>query len=277
MKTILFRGSVLLAALTIFAATLSAQPHRGPRPFHAIEQQKEALGITEEQQAQLDELKAAFQSDIQALRGQEMERDARRAAMHELVEGLKADLKEVLTEAQTDQLQAFRKEKRAEHKQRLRGARSNVKVYMEQNVKPVMLKQRQKLEADLSAEDKAEIDRLREAVAQHKAERKAARKEAKAKGERPQRPGKGERPEREAVKQMVDKYDTEIEALFAEVKPQAEQWKADIKFILEAHRPEDAPKGKRPHVRDKRPLTRPASGAKASTDRTASSTKPASC
>lgn len=249
MKAILFRGSLLLAALILFAATLSAQPHRGPRPFHAIEQQKEALGITEEQQAQLDELKAAFRSEVQALRGQELEHDARREAMHELMEGLKADLEDVLTEAQVAQLETFRKEKRAEHKQRFREAHSDVKAYMEQNVQPVMQELRQQLEAEISADDKAEIERLREAVAQHKAERKAAWKEAKAKGERPPRPGKGEHPEREAIKQMVDKYETEIEALFAEVKPQAEQWKADIKFILEAHRPEDAPKGKRPHTR----------------------------
>lgn len=242
MKAILFRGSVLLAALTIFAATLSAQPHCGPRPFHAIEQQKEALGITGEQQAQLDELKAAFQAEIQTLHGQELERDARREAMHELMEGLKADLEDVLTEAQVAQLETFRKEKRAEHKQRFREAHSDVKAYMEQNVQPVMRELRQQLEADISADDKAEIDRLREAVAQHKAAWK------KAKAERPPRPGKGERPEREAIKQMVDKYDTEIEALFAEVKPQAEQWKADIQFIMEAHRPEDAPKGKRPHA-----------------------------
>lgn len=249
MKTILFRGSVLLAALTIFAATLSAQPHRGPRPFHAIEQQKEALGITEEQQAQLDELKAAFRAEVQTLRSQELEHDARREAMHELVQSLKADLKAVLTESQIDQLETFRKEKRAEHKQRFREARSDVKAYMEQHVQPVMRELRQQLEADISTEDKAEIDRLREAVAQHKAERKAAWKAAKAKGERPPRPAKGKRPEHEAVKQMVEKYNAEIEALFAEVEPQAEQWKADIKFILEAHRPEDAPKRHRQHAR----------------------------
>lgn len=241
MKAILIRGSLVLAALTFIAVSLSAQSrHRQhpPRPFHAIELHKAELEITETQQAQLDELKASFQEEAKALHQEDLEHDAKREAKHSLMKGLKADLADILTEEQTTQLKSLMKAKHKEHKARMKEARSDVKAYRDENIKPVMLAQRQKLEAKISAEDKKEIAQLREAVAQRKAERKAAWKAAKAKGERPERPARGEHPEREAIKQLVNKYDTEIEALFAEVEPQAKQWKEDMKFILEAHRPE---------------------------------------
>jgi hypothetical protein len=241
MKAILFRGSLLLAALTFIAVSMSAQPrHRQhpPRPFHAIEQHKAELEITESQQAQLDELKASFQEEAKALREQDLEHDAKREAMHSLMDGLKTDLEDILTEAQTTQLKSLMKAKHKEHKARMKEAHDDLKVYKDENIKPVMLAQRQKLEAKISAEDRAEIAQLREVVAKRKAERKAAWEAAKAKGERPDRPAREEHPEREAIKQLVDKYDTEIEALFAEIEPQAKQWKEDMQFIMQAHRPE---------------------------------------
>ncbi len=248
MTTILLRGSVLLAALTFFCLTLNAQPGRGqhhPRPFQAIEQHQEELGITEAQQAELETLKASFRAEAQALRAQEMEPEAKREAMHNLMESLKADLESILTEEQAAQLEVMHKAKKQERRQQFKEARSAVQSYLDQNVKPVMLEQRQKLEAGLSEEDKAELIRLRAAVAEHKAERKAARQATRANGERPQRPEKVERPEREAIRQLVAKYDTQIEALFAEVETEAAQWKSDIEFIMDAHRPEGAPEHKR--------------------------------
>jgi len=240
MKTILIRSSLLLAALTIFAATLSAQKrrHHPPRPFHFLEQHQEELGLTDTQRAELEALKANFTEEASALREQAMEPGEKRAAMRDLLKTLKAELESILTAEQMEQLESMRQAAQT----RAKKAFSAVKAYMAQNVYPVMLEQRKKLEAEISPQDQEELQRLREAIAQHKAERKAAWEAAKAKGERLPRPKKGEHTKREAVEAMVDKYDAEIEALFAEVADQAEQWKADIKFILEAHRPEDAPK-----------------------------------
>ena len=246
-KTILIRSSLLLAALAIFAATLSAQKrhHHPPRPFHFLEQHQEELGLTDTQQAELEALKANFIEEASALREQAVEPGEKRAALRNLLKTLKAELESILTAEQIEQLESMRQAAKKAHRARAKEAFSAVKAYMAQNVYPVMLQQRKKLEAEISPQDQEELQRLREAIAQHKAERKATWEAAKAKGERPPRPKRGEHPEREAIMAMVEKYNAEIEARFAEMADQAEQWKADIKFILEAHRPEDAPTGHR--------------------------------
>ncbi|EAY30752.1 T9SS type A sorting domain-containing protein [Microscilla marina] len=140
--------------------------------------------------------------------------------------------------------QLSKKEKRAKRK----AYRTEAKAYKQKNVLPVLKAQRIKLDAVMSAADRQKVDDLR---AQKKAARKkmrAHRKEMRKlhkKGERPQLTEaqkqemktmrKARRNAKFAAWQIVDKYETKVEKLLAEIKPQQEQWHKDLKAIRVKH------------------------------------------
>ncbi|GGF19365.1 T9SS type A sorting domain-containing protein [Hymenobacter cavernae] len=127
-------------------------------------------------------------------------------------------------------------------------ARQELQAYYAQNVLPVVREQRQKLEAQLSADDKV-------ALASYRAQLRTSRQEGKAllQSFRPAKLGQAQptRPEltdaqrqqlqqqrtqRQAVMQKVtqvaQKYDTNIKQLASEIEPQREKWTMDTKAIV---------------------------------------------
>lgn len=245
MKKVILSIKLLLATLFLTAGIATAQPHghhHGPEggPFKAMEELDEELRLTPEQKEEIEALKqktlAARKEMRKTERAARTAKAEKRMAMHE---SLKSDLNAILTPEQTKLLEAHHEAKRVASRavhQKVRGA---MKAYHKENVEPVLRKQRQKLEAKISDEDKAVLAGIR-----------ADRKEKTGKGGRGKGMGKNadSASKREAVSALIEKYNADIEVLMKEIEPQRKQWKKDMKAIAEANRPErKGKKGKGKH------------------------------
>jgi Spy/CpxP family protein refolding chaperone len=220
MKKVMLNASLLLLALFLSAGAVWAQSHGHHRggngnPFKAIEELEEELQLTPEQEKAIEELKQETRSAYKEARKAE---HTRKQSMHQ---SLKSELDAILTAEQTALLEAHHEAKKAEAK----AMREEMRDYHKQNVAPVLLEQRKKLEAKISDEDKAALVKIR-------AERKASR---------PQKDGgqkADSRPHKDELSALVQKYDEEINTLMEEIKPKREQWEKDMKTIAEANAPE---------------------------------------
>lgn len=249
-KSILLAVALLCMSTSIFAQSPRGQrgQQRGPKGPN-LEMLEKALDLSEDQVAALKPIFEDTRSEMEALRDKEFDGpEDRRAAAKSIMDSQKEKVDAILSEAQLQKLETL-KENRGERGPRgPRGDRANsekgkelrqaLKAYHEENVQPVLLTQRAKLEAQLSSEDKATIEALRA----KKEGMKAQIKEGKGKGQRPERPSEAQRAEhkadRETIKALLTKYETDIESLLAEIKPQAEEWKEETKAIVDQYRPE---------------------------------------
>jgi hypothetical protein len=121
-----------------------------------------------------------------------------------------------------------------------------VRSYVQANVLPVLRQQRQKLEPQLSAADRAQLATYRSQLQALKAQGQALRHTISPSRERPAtQPVLTEAQQKQAhelraqsrtimlsVAQMAQKYDGAITQLTQEVQPQKEQWATDIKAIM---------------------------------------------
>lgn len=130
--------------------------------------------------------------------------------------------------------------------------RQAMKTYSEENVLPVMQAQREKLEANLSLTEKQSLTEIRSELKALKEEAKSMR-QSMHKGE--SEPTEAQREQmyvnKKAMRllmnrawEIADNHEADIQALFAEIKPQAEVWKEEMHNIAEQYRPEDAPERK---------------------------------
>lgn len=237
----------LLALCSITLASAQGGP-RGPRGKNLdAEKLKAELQLTDQQVEQIEALTSEQRSQMQALRDQEFEnREDRRAAMKEIHTAYQNGLAEILNDEQELKLKAIRQEARSQRQARAQefgkqrqAARSEMGAYRSENIQPVILEQRAKLESKISAEDKALIATLRAQKPERPKrlenpsmeERKAAKEDFEARKEEM-------KAHREQVKALVETYESDIDALFAEIQPQIEEWKQDMKEIAQEHRPE---------------------------------------
>lgn len=123
-----------------------------------------------------------------------------------------------------------------------------VRAYVAQNVLPVVRQQRQKLEDQLAAPDKAQLATYRSQLKALREQGKALRETMKpaagaTPGQRPQ-PTEAQRQQMQqlheqrraimqGVGQLATKYETQLTQLKAEVQPQREKWEADIKALVQ--------------------------------------------
>ena len=165
--------------------------------------------------------------------------DRNREGMRALLADQKEKMESILTEEQRTQLEAMRPNNRPQLSEEERSElKAEIEAYRQNNIEPVLQQQRAKLEEKIAAENKALIEELRA-----------------------QQPEKGERPtdeQRQAMREhqddiqyLLQTYGPDIRELFAEIKPQVDQWKTDLKAIHEQYRPEDVPDNDRPHQRKK--------------------------
>lgn len=238
-----FKFALLTMALLLLSQVTFAQKrHHGKHRVPPIEQYKEALNLTSEQETQLEELRKSFKEEMTAIKEQDFEdRAAKKEAMHAAMEEHKAALENILTEEQQQILETKRNEDRkamrAAHKEKRKATYKAMKAYKEQNVEPVMKAQRQKLEAQLSAEDKATIAQLRIAFQQKKEHMKALKQQdldRKAMHEAFKQAKAEMKDEMEQLKALNAKYETEIEQLMEEIADQRKQWKEDMHNIVKA-------------------------------------------
>jgi hypothetical protein len=125
--------------------------------------------------------------------------------------------------------------------------REETRAFVEKEVVPVLSEARQKLDPKMSAEDRAEVGKLRnELAAQREAQHKLHQQNRPARGEEPSEAQRAARQADMKAKRLLmtrawaiaDKYETDIEALQAALRPQADSWKESLQELHEAHRPE---------------------------------------
>ncbi|MEM7370137.1 MAG: T9SS type A sorting domain-containing protein [Bacteroidota bacterium] len=121
----------------------------------------------------------------------------------------------------------------------------DIHAYVEANVFPVLTSQRQALDQLISAEDRIAVDQIRE-------EQKVLRENMKANRPKREEFKQGASPteeQREAFRAhmkerrllmtrawaIADKYETEIDQLLMDLRPQMETWRADIKSLMPDH------------------------------------------
>lgn len=231
MKKVFLNTGLSLAVLFLSVVTSLAQPqghHPGIKgnPFSAIEELESELQLTPEQKEAIESLqqkvRTAHQDRRKESRKVRKAQAEQRKAMHESV---KAELDDILTAEQTALLEAHHEAKKAEAK----AMRDKMRAYQEENIAPVLLEQRKKLEVKISEADKATLAKIR-------TERQQMRKE-KRKGQKVK-----PRPNKEELSALIEKYSEDIDALMEEIAAQQEQWRKDMKAIASE---DDQSKGKR--------------------------------
>lgn len=163
-----------------------AQPHQRGHHGHSIEKFQSELNLTD---AQLDELKV-LKEDMHDLKA-EFRASGERPS-HEERDVIRQQHREkilaILTPDQITKLESLKathKEERKnyfkENKAQFKEAKHELKAYHQNEVMPVLLKQRAKLEKEISRKDSKEIAKLRSIVGKFKSEKKTelkAKKEA---------------------------------------------------------------------------------------------------
>lgn len=236
----IFIGAFLAILLTGSIFAQEAFNHKNPekRAEKMTARLTEALSLSTEQTKEVKAIILNFGERKAAMRAQKAngDREAMHAAKKQMRTDFEAAMKSVLNEAQYQKFQELPKSKHRGGHHGRKGAHKALKEKM----KPILLEQRAKLEPKISEEDKVVIAQLREAV---KVEMEERRKEMgerrKEMGERRKEMGKEERKaKREARKnspthlkiiELVEKYSADIEPLLAEVKPQVEAMKQEMR------------------------------------------------
>ncbi len=152
----------------------------------------------------------------------------------------------------------------------MKASRKEVREYVKTHVFPALQSQRAKLESQISAEDKAKLSDLRQRLKSLKAETKDLRKLRKKEHDDENHEEGLEEGLSETVKEkmreaaqkmrrimleawvMADNYDQTICTLLGELKPQGEEWKTDIKALLEKNMPAEMKEKIQKHAKHKK-------------------------
>lgn len=249
MKNIL---SILTVALLLSLSQNTWAQHQHFGNLHDgnfIEKYKAELVLSTEQEQQLNDIHERYNTEIQKLRDDETgDPFTKRENMRGLFKAQKAEIANVLTASQRSFLETKKEElrhARMESQKQLmvkvdfEGLRAEIQSYREQNIEPVLLTQRAKLEPEISLEDKAAIAQMRpvfKRVHQKiRQKRSTLREPAKKPGEneRLQLQKKKERnlDQFEKLRALVEKYGANIEALFRDIAPQQQKWEDDQEAI----------------------------------------------
>lgn len=234
--------AVMAMAVMLLSLNANAQRKGGKKNFAMIQKFKSELQLTAEQEQQLEELSIAFEKEVAEWRNKDFDsRDALIEAKKAMMQEYKAEWRNILTEEQNALLEQKMKERKKKGRKHFMSeeAKKEIGFYKKQNIEPVMKAQRAKLEAELSAEDKASIAELRTAFQAQKEKMKALKQqegERKMKKEAFMELKKGMKTQHEQLKALTEKYDQEISDLFAEIEEDAQKWKEDIHAIAKKYR-----------------------------------------
>lgn len=262
----LSRKNKIITVLFVFIGLLFINAY-GQRPMRKghlnLDQIKSELQLTAEQEASITAIQEKYKEKFEALKaGESTERGEKRIAFRELMKAQRAEIAEVLSEEQKVILKAKRQEKRRGMKEKRskvdrEGLHQEIKAYKEQNIMPILLEQRAKLESKITEEDKVQIATLRPTFEEMKEKREGKRfkRERGNPEQRTERKAVIEqrKKELEPLKALVEKYNDEITTLFAEIETEQNQWKEDIKAIGAKYRPEgiegNGSRGRKMHKR----------------------------
>lgn len=222
--------------------TLAAQ--RGQRQNHrkgfSIDRLEMILELSEDQKEALAQIEVDTKAKIETLRNTEYEsQEDKRAALKELMQTQRQAINDVLTPEQIAQLEALKEERKEKNQQRKadrKALQEELKSYRDQNILPIMLQQRAKLESKIAEEDKATITALRVKVEARKSDRAD---QTNKKGRRMTGVNERNQEDREAIKALLNTYKADIKILFEEIEDKTELWKNDLKAIAAKYAPEN--------------------------------------
>lgn len=251
MKNIKFLAA-LFAAILMTIPTFAQRGNKADRG-HRGAGMMQALDLTDAQKEQAKSIREAYHPKFEAIRNQETDRDVAHEKMKALRAEQEAAFKKILTAEQVTKLDAHKAEREARkeaYKNKIKNVdksamKDEMKTYKDQNIKPILLEQRKKLEPQISAADQAEIKELRVAMKAAKQEIKAVKEKYKSTSEgmpKGDRKDNAVHSEIKAIKDkyadkhdaalaIAEKYDTQITALFNEIESERTEWKEDMKGI----------------------------------------------
>ncbi|MEO0897083.1 MAG: T9SS type A sorting domain-containing protein [Bacteroidota bacterium] len=136
-------------------------------------------------------------------------------------------------------------------------AKKEIKSYMDKEVLPVVMPERNKLDSYLTAAEQDKLTNIRKDMKSIREQFGSFRKtmmEARRSGEMPSEEqinqmralGKQQRLLMNDAWAIADEYEIEIYEILDGLKPQSEGWNKDIKAIIEKYKPEGAENGERP-------------------------------
>jgi hypothetical protein len=248
-----------LSILLFFSLSLFAQdaPERNRVKRNMIDIPTE-LNLTEDQTVQLKELKEKQKLALQQIfQNEELDKDQKKIAIEKQKTQMKESMAQFLNPeqmAQLEEMQAQRSEMRLQkrkefaEKRKERAAkmkvkkeerqlkREEIKAYHKENIEPVLLEQRKKLESQLSGEDKQKIEDIRtkrKAVKHEMKERKIERKE-KMKGRKKEM--KARKEEMKDRKEKMEMRKEEMKGRKEKMKAHKELRKEKVQEFKEKHR-----------------------------------------
>jgi hypothetical protein len=256
----------ILFVLSIFSFSAIAQPKNGGAKMEKkMNMLTEKLDLTENQQLQLKAIFKKGSEKIHLIKSQEGDRNSKKKAFkaHQEVQAkeIKAVLNKkqlILFEKMLDERTAKMQKGHANRKMRKesfknvdkKALRTEMKAYKEKNILPVLMTQRQKLESQISTNDKKTIEEIRSSFKQLRQEYKALKGNRKKKEEYSDADKKAfealksrKKEDMAEAQVLLERYKSQIKTLKEEINPQIEQWKTDLKAIAQKH-------GVKPHQRD---------------------------
>lgn len=228
------------------------------------EKMKSEFNLSNEQAEKLKAVHLKFAKEMQAkLQGVESKTEffAKRQELKALRKAKEAELKAIFTDEQFAQFEAKKQERKGKMMQVFQNRKqikefmqsddfqklkAELKAYKTQNIQPVMFAQRNKLEAQLSENDKQQIAEIRQALKAQKPKIKALRDKIKASKELGKIPNESDiqalkglkdknKEKMTALNAIATKYANQLQVLSEEIAPQKEQWKNDLKKIAQKY------------------------------------------
>jgi len=247
---------IIISSLVVIMALSVQQIWAQRSPSGKIDHLKTELDLNDDQVSQLGKMFESKHDEMKALRStDDKTHEEKKEAMQSFRQAIEKEIEGILNEDQILKFQEMKKGREGKHgmegkqmghHQKLKDGKGEelhkqIKAYKEENIKPVMLEQRAKLEPKISEEDKQVIAEFRLEFVKMKAERQARFEEMKESGDaadfkkmHKERKGLVDDDKRDKMKSLVEKYKDDIEPLFAEVADQQEKWKNDIKAIAKS-------------------------------------------
>ena len=276
--------SIVMVLLLVGQITFAQGKRGGKSPKKHLEQLKSELNLSDAQVADIKKIGEETKEKMIALKKEEGDWESKKEAFKKLKEEKTAAFEKVLTPEQLEKFTALKAEKkekmkarkaemkekrkamRAERKkitpEQRKAIRTETQQYITKNVLPVLQKQRAKLDKQMVAADRTQVEELRGIVKtvlpQMKEKRKKMMKERKAKKETFEKMTEEERKAKraekraamkkehgakrekykahfETAKTLTEKYSDNIQKLQDEISTDIEKWKTDIKAIAAKH------------------------------------------
>lgn len=238
------RLSILLLTFFLGLQFSLAQGPKGKdhaqRAEKRLERMTTELDLSEAQIAEIRAIQQKYAPQVEALHTARLNGEGDHEKMKTLHQSIRQDIKAVLTPSQREKMKTMRGHHHGPHGHRGHGPRNpEVHAYIQEKVMPVIREQRAKLEAKISPADQALLAQLRQEMEALRPEKKAARQDMRQMRHRGQQPTEAQRAERHAVReqmhgimdqaeQIATRYSADMEALHAEIAPQAETWKREL-------------------------------------------------